>query len=47
MNKTIKHPLYGPLTEEEANALLRVEYGERVKIEHRITLLKNLIAGEQ
>lgn len=47
MNKTIRHPLYGTLTEEEATALLRVEYGERAKIEHRITLLKNLIAGEQ
>ncbi|MFA7121906.1 MAG: hypothetical protein WC277_10550 [Bacilli bacterium] len=47
MNKTIKHPLYGPLTEEEADALLRVEYGERAKIERRIALLKNLIAGEQ
>ena len=42
--KTVHHPIYGKITVDEATSILRTEYGERDKIERRISVLETLIA---
>ncbi len=42
--KTIHHPIYGRITVDEATSILRTEYGERDKIERRISVLETLIS---